>query len=217
MIDPVSVALVVGGLVLLLFGAALSIYGVALLGVVVGGGGGYLVAPTIGSAVGVEGFAAIGVAVVVGALAGLVITYVLLSMAIAAAGFTVGTYIGFVAIAPLLDEGTIITVLAALAVGIGAAFLGMFLKRTTMVIITSFLGAALASGSLTPSDIGTAQSNFSPEPLLFDPVGAIFLGLFVLGILSQFGLFKLGYVTRLTVLLPGATVLRDRGDERPAS
>lgn len=214
MLDLASVALVAGGLILLLSGAVLSIYGVAVLGVIVGGGSGYLVAPTIGDAVGADGLVAVGVAVVVGALAGLVITYVLLSMAIAAAGFAVGTYIGFVAIAPLLDEGTIITALAGLAVGIAAAFLGMFLTRTTMVIITSFLGAALASRSLTPADFSAAQSSFSPEPLLFDLVGPIFLGLFVLGILSQFGLFKLGYVTKLTKLLPGATVLRDQRDER---
>ncbi len=213
MVDIVSLGLVAAGIVILLFGAALSIYGVALMGLVIGGGAGYMLSPMVASAAGTEGLAVVAAAVVGGALAGVVITYVLLSMAIAAIGFAVGTYLGLVVVAPMLDEGTLMTIGAAVAVGIAAAFLGMFLKRTTMVVATSFIGAALASRSITPTELQTAQADVTMDPLLFEYTAPVFLGLFALGVLSQTGLFKFGYVTKLVAILPGASVLRD-GDEQ---
>jgi hypothetical protein len=54
------------------------------------------------------------------------------------------------------------------------------------------------------------------EPLLFDPTALPFLAVFVLGVLSQFGLFKFGYVTTLVGLLPGARRWT-AGDEETAS
>ncbi len=213
MVDIVSLGLVAAGIVILLFGAALSIYGVALMGIVVGGGAGYLLSPMVADIAGADGIAIIAAAVVGGALAGLVITYVLLSMAIAAVGFVVGIYLGLVVVGPMLDEGTLLTIGAALAVGIVAAFLGMFLKRTTMVVATSFIGAALASRAVTTADLQAAQADVTLDPIMFEYTAPVFLGLFVLGVLSQFGLFKFGYVTKLVAILPGASVLRD-GDEQ---
>lgn len=210
MVDVMAIALVAGGAVLLFSGAALSIYGVGLLGIVLGGGGGFLVAPTVGDVVGLEGLAATFVAVGIGSLIGLAMTYVLLSMAIAAMGFVVGTYTGLVVADPLLgDPGLFVTAGVALGVGVAAAFLGMFLTRTTMVLITSFLGAALASQSITIEAITEAADEFTIDPIVFDVADPIFLGLLVLGILSQVGLFKLGYVARIVTVLPGATILRD--------
>lgn len=217
MVDIIAIALVVGGAVLLFAGAALSVYGAGLLGAVLGGGGGYLVAPTIAGVLGVEGTVGTVVAVLVGALIGVGITYVLLSMAIAAMGFVVGTYVGLVVVDPILGTGsTIFMILIALGTGLVLAFLGMFLTRTTMVLITSFIGAALASRSVTLSDIDAAAEAFELDPIVFDVATPLFLGLFVLGVLSQFGLFKLGYVAKLVKILPGATVLRD-GDKKSSS
>jgi hypothetical protein len=85
------------------------------------------------------------------------------------------------------------------------------MTRTTMVLVTSFVGAVLVSGSLSPADVAAAQREFALEPLVFEAGSPVFLGLFALGVLSQFGLFKLGYVTKLAGLLPGASVLKDRG------
>jgi len=216
MVEPTAIGLVAGGAVLLFAGAALSIYGVGLMGIVLGGGGGFLVAPTVGSALGLEGIAASAAAVVIGSLVGLAITYVLLSMAIAAMGFVVGTYFGLVAVDPILGDGSLaVTVGVALGTGIAAAFLGMLLTRTTMILITSFLGAALASQSITIEAINDAANDFTMDPLVFEVQEPLFLGLFVLGILSQFGLFKLGYVTKIITLLPGATILRDKDEGSP--
>jgi hypothetical protein len=211
MVDVIAIGMVAAGIVLLFSGAALSVYGAGLLGAVLGGGGGYLVAPTIASAVGVEGLAGTAIAVAVGAVVGVGITYVLLSMAIAAMGFIVGTYLGVVAVNPLVGgDSLLVTVGVGLGTGIALAFLGMFLTRTTMVIITSFIGAALASRSITMDAITTAADNFpTMDSIVFDVGEPLFLGLFVLGVLAQFGLFKLGWVTKIAGLLPGASVLRD--------
>jgi hypothetical protein len=219
MVDLFGVAFVLGGLILLLAGAALSIYGVAALGVVVGGGLGFLSAPTVGSVVGVEGALAVVVATGLGVVAGLVVTRMLLSVAIGAVGFVVGTFAGLTAVVPMLGEGVgLLAYPVALAVGAATAVVGSFLTRTTMVLVTSFVGATLASGSLTAGDVAAAQSQFALDPLLFDPGSPVFLLLFVLGVLSQFGLFKFGYVTKLVGLLPGARVFRDRtGRSEPRS
>ena len=214
MVDIFGIALVLGGLVLLFAGAALSIYGVAVLGVLVGGTGGFMFAPTIADLLGLQGVLAVVAATAIGIVAGLVVTYLLLSMAIAAVSFVVGTYAGLVVVAPLLGEGSgLLAYPIAIVVGFAAAALGSFLTKSMMVLITSFVGATLASGSVTAADVAAAQADFTLEPLLIDVGSPIFLALFVLGVLSQFGLFKFGYVTKLVSVLPGASVFRDRGDE----
>jgi len=211
MVSITAVALVAGGAVLLFAGAALSVYGVGLLGVLLGGGVGYVVAPTIGNLANVDGVVAIAVAVLVGAIAGMLVTYTLLSVAIATVGFGIGIVFGLNVVAPALDAAWYVEFLAALAVGVVVAGAGMFLTKTTMILISSFVGAALASRSLTMSELTAAQEAFRPDPLVFELAEPLFVALFVLGVLSQLGLFKLGYVTRLVGVLPGAFVFDDRG------
>jgi len=214
MVEVMTVALVLGGAVLLFSGAALSVYGVALLGAVIGGSSGYLVAPTIGGLLGLEGLIAVVAAVGVGAIAGIVATYALLSLAIAAVSFVVGTFLGVVAIAPALVDGPQLLVYpVAIGIGLAAAFLGLVMTKTAMILVTSAVGATLVSRSVTLADFRAAQAELSLDPLLFDLFAPLFLGLFALGVLSQFGLFKFGYVTKLVALLPGASVFRNRGEE----
>lgn len=209
MVSAIAVGLVVAGAVILFAGAALSIYGVALLGAVVGGAGGYLIAPELGLTAAPE----LAAVAVVGALVGIAITYLLLSIAIGALAFAVGAYVGAGGAEWLLDDPELLLVgILALVVGAVAAFLGTIFKRTMMIFVTSVVGAALASRSVTGSDFEEAEL-LDPTPILFDLGDPLFLGLFALGVLTQFGLFKLGYVTKLATVLPGASVLRDRGDE----
>ncbi len=212
MVAPIDVAVILGGAVLLLFGAALSVYGVGLLGVVVGGGAGYLFAPTIGGLLGVSGLGGVAAATGLGIVVGLVVTYLLLSMAVAMVSFVAGVYAGLVVIVPMLGDGGmgLLAYPAAFVVGLAAAGLGAFLTRTVLVLVTAFVGATLASGSLTVADIAAAGENLALDPLLFEAASPVFLGLLVLGILTQFGLFKFGYVTKLVGILPGASVLTDR-------
>lgn len=214
MVDVLGIAVVIGGLVLLFAGAALSIYGVAILGVIVGGGVGFLFAPTIGQAIGLSDLLAVVAATAIGIVVGLVVTYLLLSMAIGMLGFVAGTYAGLVVLTPVLADGSAVFVYpAAILVGIVAAVLGTILTKTVMVLVTSFAGAALASGSVTISDVEAAGDSLALDPLLFDFASPILLGLFVLGVLTQFGLFSFGYVTKLVSYLPGASVFTDSRQE----
>lgn len=213
MVDVIAIGLIVGGAVLAFSGAALSSYGVGLLGAVIGGGSGYLLAPSIGAVVSIEGGAAIAIAIAAGAIIGIVATYALLSMAVAAICFLAGTYLGLVVLAPALVNGAwYIEWPAAIGIGIVAAFLGMVMTKSMMILLTAFVGAAFASMSIGVPEFEAAQVSLTVEPLLFDPFAPLFLGIFILGILSQFGLFKLGYVARVVAILPGARLLHNRGD-----
>ena len=116
------VGLLAAGAVLLFFGTALSVYGVALLGAVVGGGGGYLFAPTVAEALGVAGPFSTAIAVGIGLLVGAVLAYSLLSVAIAATSFVVGVYLGIVVLAGLLVDGPAhMEWIVAIGIGFGAA------------------------------------------------------------------------------------------------
>lgn len=211
MVDVVTIGMVLSGAVLLFAGAALSVYGTGLLGAILGGGAGYMVGPSIGAIGGLEGPIAVAVGVLLGAVVGVAVTYILLSVAIASMAFIVGIYLGVVAVDPIVGGGSIfVTALVGLGTGVALAFLGMFLTRTTMVVISSFIGAALVSRSITFEAITTASNEFpNLDSIIFDVTAPLFLGLFVLGVLSQFGLFKFGYVTKTVSLLPGATVFTD--------
>lgn len=218
MVDLLGIGIILGGAVLLFAGAALSIYGVAILGVVVGGVGGFLLGPSIGGLLGLEGLLAVVVATALGSIVGVLMTYLLLSMAIAALSFVAGTFAGLVVLNAVFPEASMSLLSpAAMVVGVAAAALGSFLSKTVLVFVTSFVGATLVSGSMTLSDIQTAGAKLSLDPIVFDLWSPVFLVLFVLGVLTQFGIFKFGYVTKIVSVLPGASVLRDRGREtRPA-
>jgi hypothetical protein len=214
MVEFVDVVILLGGAVLLFGGATLSVYGVALLGMLVGGAGGFLVAPTVGSFLGLEGLVDTAVGTAIGVVAGVVLSYVLLSVAIAALSFVAGSFAGFVVLGALFpDLSPFLLYPASLFVGGIAAALGSFMSKTVLVLVTSFVGATLLSGSITLADLEAAGAAVSLDPIVFDVASPIFLGLFALGVLVQFGIFKLGYVTKIAAILPGASVLRDRGEE----
>ena len=200
MVDILAVALVAAGAVMLFAGAVLSVYGIALLGAVVGGGGGLLIATELGFGATPELVAGVGV----GALVGVLVTYLVLSFAIGMLALAVGGYVGASGAEWVLEEpGLAVVAVAALVVGAVAAFLGSIFKRTVMVFVTAIAGAALASRAVTLGDL-------SGGDVFFDLGEPLFLGLFVLGALTQLGLFQFGYVTKIVGLLPGARVLTDR-------
>lgn len=210
MITPLSAGLVVAGLLLAFVGAAVSVYAVTLTGVLVGAGAGYLAAPSLAGVIAVDGLVLTGVAVAIGAAVGGFLAYAGLSFAVVAIGGLVGGFAGRFAVGPVYVadaagvEGTLLLVGATLAgVAVGALF-GFVLSRTTLVVSTAFIGAAFASRSVTPATLDATTAQMSVEPLLFDVTAPAFLAVFALGALSQLGLFKFGYVTKLVGLLPGA-------------
>ncbi|WP_255194303.1 phosphate ABC transporter permease [Natronobeatus ordinarius] len=217
MIDPAAVGVMLVGVALLFAGATLSSYGVGAVGALLGSAGGYLGAPTVAAMAGLEGAIVPAAGVLVGAGVGIAVTYLLLSVAAAAVSFVVGTFFGLALVAPALVDGTwYLEWGVALLLGALAAIFGLFMTRTAAVLVTSFVGAALASRSVSPSSLEAAQASTSLEPLLFDVGAPLFVGLFALGVLSQVGLFKFGYVTRIVRILPGVSVLRDRGRRKKA-
>lgn len=210
--ELVDVGLVLAGLVLVFFGAALSVYATALLGLLIGAAGGYVVAPTVLGAVGAGGFVGLAAAVVVGGTLGAVLAYVALSVATAVPSFVVGAYIGLYVITPVFTEGGLVRYLVAIVAGVAGAFVGFTLTKFALTFITAFVGAALASGSVAFADVTAARDGLSPDPILFDPLATtpvvgveipLFGALVLVGLLSQIGLFRLGWVTRLAAVVPG--------------
>ncbi|GAB7009563.1 phosphate ABC transporter permease [Halorubrum trueperi] len=223
MLTPVTLGLVVAGLLLAFVGAAVSVYAVTLTGALVGGGAGYLAAPTLVGLIAVDGLALTGVAVALGAGLGGFLAYAGLSVAVVVIGGLVGGFAGRFAVGPLYAadaagiEGTALLVGATLAGVAVGALLGFVVTRTTLVASTAFIGAAFASRSITPTTLDAAVAETTVEPLLFDPTAPAFLAVFALGALSQLGLFRFGYVTTLVGLLPGARRWTAGGDEHAES
>ncbi|PSP80972.1 phosphate ABC transporter permease [Halobacteriales archaeon QS_4_69_225] len=223
MVSTVGLAdggLVVAGLVLVFFGAALSVYAVALLGFLLGAGGAYTVAPVLLGAVGSEGVVGLAVAVVAGGLVGAALAYVALSFATAVPSAVVGAYVGLAVVAPVVTDGGLLRYPLAALGGLAGAVVGVTLTKFALTFVTSFFGAALASGALSASAFRAAREGPTVEPLLVDPLATtpvagaavpLFAALFVIGLLSQVGLFRLGWVTRLAAVLPGARALDSKG------
>jgi hypothetical protein len=210
--ELVDIGLVLAGVVLVFFGAALSVYATALLGFLIGGGGGYVLAPQLLSAFGAEGLLGLALAVLGGGALGAALAYVALSFATSVPAFVVGAYLGLYVISPVFTEGGPVRWGVMLLAGIVGAVLGFTLTKFALMFITAFVGAALASQQVTMAEFAATREALSPEPLLFDPLGStplfgfelpLFGALFVLGVLSQVGLFKLGWVTRLAGVVPG--------------
>ena len=223
MFTPLNAGVVVVGLLLAFVGAAVSVYAVTLTGFLIGAGAGYLAAPNVLGFVAIDGLAFTAGAVLVGGAVGGFLAYAGLSFAVLGIGGVVGGFVGRFAVGPLYAagagglQGTLLLVGATLAgVAVGALF-GFVLTRTTLLVSTAFIGSALATRSLTPVSFATATEELTVEPLLFDPTALPFLAVFVLGALSQFGLFKFGYVTTLVGLLPGARRWTASDDDEGAS
>ena len=210
--ELLDVGLVLVGLVLVFFGAALSTYATALLGVLLGAAGGYVVAPQLLGVVGAGGVLGLAVAVIAGGALGAVLASVALSVATAVPSFVVGAYLGLSVVTPLFTAGGLVRYPIAAATGVAGAALGLTLTRVALTVVTAFVGAALASRSVTLAEFTAAREGFSPDPILFDPLATapvvgvelpLFGVLFALGVLSQTGLFELGWVARLAAVVPG--------------
>ncbi len=220
--ELVSIGLVLAGVVLVFFGAALSVYATALLGFLIGAAGGYVIAPQILGTIGAGGPVGLAVAIVVGGGLGAALAYVALSFATAIPAFVVGAYIGLYVITPIFTEGGLVRYLVMIVAGFAGALIGFTLTKFALMFISAFIGAAFASRAVTTADITAVRDTFSVDPILFDPLGTtpivgvelpLFGILFALGVLSQIGLFKLGWVARFATVLPGIGRVLGNSDE----
>jgi hypothetical protein len=199
MVGVLDVGFVLAGLVLAFAGAAISAYAVALLGFVIGAAGGYVLAPQVLG----EGLVGLAAVVLLGGVLGAALGYSALSFATAVPGFVVGAFVGLYIVSPLFLDGGLLRYAAAFAGGLVGAVLGFTVTKYALVGITAFVGGALASRSLTPAAFEAARGGFTVDPLLFDPFAPLFLGVLALGLLTQVGLFRLGWVAKLAAVLPG--------------
>ena len=220
--ELVDIGFVLAGAVLVFFGAALSVYATALLGLLIGAAGGYVLAPQLLGAFGAGGIVGLAAAVVVGGALGAALAYVALSVATAIPAFVVGAYIGLYVITPVFTEGGLIRYFVMVVAGVAGAFIGFTLTKFALMFITAFVGSAFASGAVALADLTAVRDEISLDPILFDPLATtavigveipLFGVLFVLGLLSQIGLFKLGWVTRLAAVLPGVGRVLGSGEK----
>lgn len=220
--ELVTIGLVLAGLVLVFFGAALSVYATALLGFVMGAAGGYVLAPQLLGAFGAGGVVGLAGAVLVGGALGAALAYVALSFATAVPSFVVGAYLGLYVVTPLFTDGGLIKYVVMVLAGIAGAVVGFTLTKVALMFVTSFVGAALASGAVGPANLAAARDSLSPDPILFDPLATtgllgaeipLFGVLFVLGVVSQIGLFRLGWVGRIAGVVPGVGRVFGKGGE----
>lgn len=211
MVEALSIGFVIVGVALLFVGATVSSYAAGALGLAIGGTGGYLLGPSLAGLAGLDAFAASAVTAFVGGVAGAALTIMLLKTAIATIAFVIGTYAGWSVLAELLVESSILELPVAVGIGVATAAIAYVMTRTVLVFLTSFVGAAMASRAVTDADVVAVQAALDPRPLLFDVGEPLFVALFALGVLSQVGLIKLGYATKLLGRLPGIRPVRDRG------
>jgi len=189
--EPIEIALVVGGLVLAFAGAALFKYTVAAVGVLAGGSGGYLLASTLALEPMLMAAAAL-----VGALVGVFLLFSVITTVAMIPGFVLGSYVAATIVG--LEGGTVAlgTVGSTLLGGIaGAAICGLLFKKV-LPILTALLGAALATQAWTIDAFTRAASSLDPSPVMIEP-GVPFAAVFVAGTLTQIGLLKLGWAKKL--------------------
>lgn len=191
--EPIEIALVVGGLVLAFAGAALFKYTVAAVGLLSGGAGGYLLA----SALALEPML-MAAAALVGALVGVFLVFSLLTTVATIPGFVLGSYVAASVVG--LDGASLglqtagLTLLGGIA---GAAICGLLFKKV-LPILTALLGAALATRAWTIDAFTEAASSLDPSPVMIEP-GVSFAAVVVVGTLTQYGLLKLGWAKKLGV------------------
>jgi len=191
--EPIEIALVVGGLVLAFAGAALFKYTVAAVGVLAGGSGGYLLASTLALEPMLMAAAAL-----VGALVGVFLLFSVITTVAMIPGFVLGSYVAASVVG--LDGASLglqtagLTLLGGIA---GAAICGLLFKRV-LPILTALLGAALATQAWTIDAFTRAASSLDPSPVMIEP-GVPFAAVVVAGTLTQYGLLKLGWAKKLGV------------------
>jgi len=189
--EPIEIALVVGGLVLAFAGAALFKYTVAAVGVLAGGSGGYLLASTLALEPMLMAAAAL-----VGALVGVFLLFSVITTVAMIPGFVLGSYVAATIVGLEGSNVAIGTIGPTILGGIaGAAICGLLFKKV-LPILTALLGAALATQAWTIDAFTEAASSLDPSPVMIAP-GVPFAAVVVAGTLTQYGLLKLGWAKKL--------------------
>lgn len=189
---PLEIGLILAGIVLAFAGAAIFKYTVTLVGFLSGAMAGYLVAGYVA----LDPLLMAGATVVAGVL-GVILAFSLITTVATLPGFMFGSYVAATVLGLSTSNLGIESIGLTLVGGvIGAAIAGLLFKKV-LPILMAFVGAALATQAWTYEGFVTAADTLDPAPVLFEPT-PLFIGVVVVGALSQYGLVKLGWATKIT-------------------
>lgn len=190
----ISAGMVIGGLVLAFVGV--TVFDVAVS--VVGFAGGAMVGFTYGQyafadAGGQASTLELALAVLAGGVVGVGLIWTLIRLVVMGPGFLAGAGItaSVVRSGPLSNaEG--VTLLAVLLGGVVGAAIAWALFRVVMAVVTAFVGATMVTLGGNVSRVVDAVRTLDPSVVSLELSSAVFLAVFVLGVISQLGQLVLG-------------------------
>jgi len=199
MVGFVDVGLVLAGLVLAFAGVRVFDYAVTVWGFlfgasvglgVVGGAQGVEVVTGVPQGVGpVEGI----VAVVVGGMVGIYLAWAAVKLLVIAPAFLLGGSVVAGALG-IRFQGTpdAFAVLVFVVGGIVGAAIAWRFFRVAVAVVTAAVGATMVTLSIDAAELVTAVTTLEPDTFPAPELSALFLAVFVLGLLTQVGLLWTG-------------------------
>lgn len=199
MVGLVDAGLVVAGLILAFAGVRVFDYAVTVWGFlfgasvglgVVGGAQGVEVVTGVPQGVGpVEGV----VAIVVGGIVGIYLAWAAVKLLVLAPAFLLGGTVIAGAVG-IRFQGTPdgLAVLVFVVGGIVGAAIAWAFFRVAVAVVTAAVGATMVTLSIDAAQLVTAATTLEPDTFPTPELSALFLGVFLLGLLAQIGLLSLG-------------------------
>lgn len=195
----VDAGLVLAGLVLAFAGVRVFDYAVTVWGFlfgasvglgIVGGAQGVEVVTGVPQGVGpVEGV----VAVVLGGIVGIYLAWAAVKLLVIAPAFLLGGSVVAGALG-IRFQGTpdALAVVVFVVAGIVAAAVAWRFFRMAVAVVTAAVGATMVTLSIDAADLVTAVTTLEPDTFPTPELSALFLAVFVLGLVVQVGLLGIG-------------------------
>ncbi|MFT4890390.1 MAG: hypothetical protein ACI9YT_001305 [Halobacteriales archaeon] len=199
MVGLVDAGLVLAGLILAFAGVRVFDYAVTVWGFlfgasvglgVVGGAQGVEVVTGVPQGVGlVEGI----VAIVVGGVLGVYLAWAAVKLLVLAPAFLLGGAV-IAGVVGIRFQGTpdALAVLVFIVGGIVGAAIAWAFFRVAVAVVTAAVGATMVTLSIDAVQLVTAVTTLEPDTFPTPELSAWFLGVFLLGLLTQIGLLSIG-------------------------
>lgn len=199
MVGLVDAGLVLAGLILAFAGVRVFDYAVTVWGFlfgasvglgVVGGAQGVEVVTGVPQGVGpVEGL----VAIVVGGILGIYLAWAAVKLLVLAPAFLLGGSVIAGAVG-IRFQGTpdALAFLVFVVGGIVGAAIAWAFFRVAVAVVTAAVGATMVTLSIDAAQLVTAATTLEPDTFPTPELSAWFLGVFILGLLTQIGLLSIG-------------------------
>ncbi|MFQ3293537.1 MAG: hypothetical protein ACI9PP_000823 [Halobacteriales archaeon] len=198
MVEFVDVGLIIAGVLLAFAGVRVFDYAVTVWGFlfgasvglgIVGGAQGVAVATGVPKGVGLlEGF----VAIVLGGMIGIYLAWAAVKLLVIAPAFLLGGSI-IAGAAGIRFQGTpdAFAFLVFVVGGIVGAAIAWRFFRVAVAVVTAAVGATMVTLSIDAGQLVTAATTLEPDTFPTPELSALFLGVFVLGLLTQVWLLSI--------------------------